>query len=65
MENLKKILENPQTLSVLGIILLLTSFLDLTNTSFLFIKLKLGFGIFLLAIYHILRSIVSFIESSE
>lgn len=65
METLKKILDNPQTLSALGIILLITSFLDLANVNFLFIKLKIGFGVFLLAVYHILRSIVYFIESSD
>jgi len=65
MDNLKRILENPQTLSFIGIVLLLSSFLDLSNVTFLFFKIKLSFGIFILAIYHILRSIVYFIESSE
>lgn len=62
MEELGNFLKRSDVLSVIGIVLLLTSVLDVTGASILFLKVKASYGVFLLAVYHILKGISQFGE---
>ncbi len=62
MEDLNNFLKRSDVLSILGIILILASILDFTGISILFIKIRLSYGLFLLAIFHILKGITQFFE---
>ena len=62
MEEISNFLKRSDVLSILGIILLLTAVLDVTGASILFLKIKASYGVFVLAVYHILRGITQFFE---
>lgn len=65
MDKLKLYLKYSQTLSVLGIVLILTSFFDIAGIPLLFIPLKLTLGVFLLGAYHIVSAVVQLVEPEE
>jgi hypothetical protein len=62
MEQLKFFLKYSQTLSGLGIILIMFAVMDIMGAKILTLNIKLAPAAFLLGIYHILRPIVQFIE---
>lgn len=65
MEKLSAFLKYSQTYTVLGLTLILSSFFDISGSSFLGIKIKMGIGVFLLGIFHVLKAITLLIEPEE
>jgi hypothetical protein len=62
MEQFKFFLKYSQTLSVIGIILIAFSVMDIMGAKILTLSIKLGPAVFLLGLYHVLRPIAQFIE---
>lgn len=59
MDALKSFLKIPLVLSLLSVILILAALFDVIGVKFLFIKIKLVFGVFMIALFLILEGISS------
>jgi len=62
MEQIKGFLKYSQTLSALGIIIILFSVLDYMGARFLTLNFKLAPAVFILGLYHVLVAAVELIE---
>ncbi len=65
MEKFKFYLKYSQTLSGLGIILIIFSFLDIIGTKILTLHIKVFVAVAILGLYHVLRSVAQFIEPDD
>lgn len=59
MEALKSFLKIPLVLSLMSVILILAALFDVIGIKLLFIKVKLVFAVFIVAIFFILEGIAS------
>jgi hypothetical protein len=59
MEALKSFLKIPLVLSLMSVLLILAALFDVIGVKFLFIKVKLVFGVFMIAVFLILEGISS------
>lgn len=59
MDALKSFLKIPLVLSLLSVILILAALFDVIGVKILFIKIKLVFGVFMIALFLILEGISS------
>ncbi|MEK7431974.1 MAG: hypothetical protein AABZ74_02485 [Cyanobacteriota bacterium] len=63
MDALKDFLKYPQIPLTLGVILIITSFLEVMDVTILLVKIKMSFGILILGLYHIIKSISTITDS--